>query len=233
MNAFLTKLRTDVWRTSGARYNAARRLKRREYFATISLALLSAMTVAIAFIQKVYAPPSSEADNYLTAISAILGIFLLTISLVEWGARTGSVADALHGNAEKLNALQRKIGIAIASNGAGNAISLNETTALSSEYETIKSDCRHNHSPIDDEYFRMKQRTAQEFCDSNGKPTIRKIEALSLCIWVFWQISSLWYFACLWLVVLGLLALPMMYSNWWVKPPAASEHSAKIINPKT
>lgn len=220
MIAFLTKLRTDAWRTSSARYNAARRLSRREFFATISLALLSAMTVAIAFIQRVYAPPSSAADNYFTALSASLGVFLLTISLVEWGARTGSIADALHQNAEKLNAMQRKIGIKIAAMAAGNSVSWDDTQALSDEYEAIKADCRHNHQPIDDEYFRAKQRTATEFCDASGNPKISKKEALRVS--ALWHLSSVWYFAGLWLVVLGLLVLPMKFPCWWTKPTATA-----------
>jgi len=216
MLAFLTKLRTDAWRTSSARYNAARRLGRREFFATISLALLSAMSVAIAFIQRVYAPPSSEADNYFTALSASLGVFLLTISLVEWGARAGSISDALHQNAEKLNAMQRKIGIKIAAMAAGNPVTWIDTQAMSDEYEAIKADCRHNHQPIDDEYFRAKQRTAVEFCDASGNPMISHNDALRVS--ALWHLSSIWYFAGLWLVVLGLLVLPMNYPSWWTKP---------------
>ncbi|WP_409574965.1 hypothetical protein [Sulfuritalea sp.] len=33
---FLEELRTAAWRTEGARFNAARRLKRRDWFATFS-----------------------------------------------------------------------------------------------------------------------------------------------------------------------------------------------------
>jgi len=220
MIASLTKLRTDAWRTSSARYNAARRLSRREFFATTSLALLSAMTVAIAFIQRVYAPPSSAADNYFTALSASLGVFLLTISLVEWGARTGSISDALHQNAEKLNAMQRKIGIKIAVAAAGNPVTWNDTQALSDEYEAIKADCRHNHQPIDDEYFRAKQRTAVEFRDTSGNPMISQNDAWRVS--ALWHLSSVWYFAGLWLVVVSLLALPMNYPSWWTKPTATA-----------
>src|SRR5437763_4400594 len=98
MNSSLEKLKKDIWRTSGARYNAARRLRRREFFATVSFALMSSFTVAIAFAQKIYAKPQTPADDYLTFVSALLGIFLLTLSLVEWGAKTGSKSDALHEN---------------------------------------------------------------------------------------------------------------------------------------
>lgn len=211
----LTKLGTDAWRTSGARYNAARRLRRRELFSTVSLALLSAMTVAIAFIHRLYALPSSAADNYLTALSASLGVFLLTISLVEWGAKTGSTADALHRNAEKLNAMQRKIGLQIAIN-AGTSLTCATVQALSDEYEAIKADCRYNHQPIDDEYFRAKQRTASEFCDEKGIPRVSKCRALGAA--AIWQISSVWYFAVLWVVVLSLLIPPLKFTDSWTKP---------------
>ena len=44
MKDFISDLRTTAWRTAGARYNAARRLKQRETFSTVNLALLSALT---------------------------------------------------------------------------------------------------------------------------------------------------------------------------------------------
>lgn len=178
------------------------------------------MTVAIAFIQRVYAPPSSAANNYFTALSASLGVFLLTISLVEWGAKTGSIADALHQNAEKLNAMQRKIGIKIAATAAGNPVTWQETQALSDEYEAIKADCRHNHQPIDDEYFCAKQRTAVEFCDASGNPVVSQNDARRAS--ALWHLSSVWYFAGLWLVVLSLLVLPINYPSWWTKPTATA-----------
>ena len=60
------KLKTDAWQTAGARYNAARRLKRRDLFATISLSLFSAIGVGLAVVQKIYNPQSgSTLDNYL------------------------------------------------------------------------------------------------------------------------------------------------------------------------
>lgn len=212
----LTKLRTDAWRTSSARYNAARRLRRRELFSTVSLALLSAMTVAIAFVQRVYAPPSSVADNYFAALSASLGVFLLTISLVEWGAKTGLSADALHQNAEKLNALQRKIGLEIAAINAGTLATWDTIRVLYDEYEAIKANCPYNHQPIDDEYFRAKQRAAPEFCDPSGNPLTSRSAALAVA--AIWQLSSVWYFAGLWILVLTLLVLPLKYRDWWTKP---------------
>lgn len=106
MDNYLAGLRVDVWLTSGARYNAARRLRRRENVSVFRLALFSALSGALPFAQRVYAQSGSSLDNYLTTFSAALGIFLLAISLIEWGAKTGAVAETLHKNAEQLNALQ-------------------------------------------------------------------------------------------------------------------------------
>ena len=73
MTDFLLALRTTVWRTAGARYNAARRLKRREFMSVLSLALLSSLSVAIAFLQRIYSPQGgTPLDNYLTALQVVL-----------------------------------------------------------------------------------------------------------------------------------------------------------------
>lgn len=215
MKAYLTNLRTDVWRTSSARYNAARRLRRREIFSTLSLAMFSAMSVAIAFIQRIYAAPSSNADNYITTLSASLGIFLLTISLVEWGARTGAMAEALHYNAEQLNSLQRTIALRLALADSGSPVGRTDAEGMAAAYEAVKMACPHNHQPIDDEYFRATQRNAPEFVDASGQARMGSFQAC----WsgLKWYTASIWYFAVLWLLLIASLALPLIFPEWWVK----------------
>ena len=84
MNDFLQRLRTQAWRTSGARYNAARRLKRRDWLATFSIAMFSAIGIALAVVQKVYVQKSTpELDNYITVVSACIGLFVLVCSPPE------------------------------------------------------------------------------------------------------------------------------------------------------
>jgi hypothetical protein len=204
MDTYLNSLRTDVWRTSGARYNAARRLRRRETIATFSLALFSALSGALPFFQRVYAEAGSSLDNYLTTFSAGLGIFLLTISLIEWGARTGAMAESLHQNAERLNGLHRKIKLeqAVASS-THTAVHPIVATELSQEYEEIKASCSHNHFPADDEYFRAVNRQAEEFADRSGNP---RMSLLGRGWASFqWYITSIWYFTVLWVIVLAAL----------------------------
>lgn len=225
MDNYLAGLRTDVWRTSGARYNAARRLRRRENISVLSLALFSAMCGALPFAQRVYAQPGSALDDYLTTLAAALGIFLLAISLIEWGAKTGAMAEALHKNAEQLNGLQRTIELRLAiSASAGIRVSPSEATGLAEQYEKIKDACAHNHLPQDDHYFRSVKRFSAEFAAPTGDPRISLIGACySRAIW---SLISIWYFAVLWGVVLS--AVWFAFSIESTKSPVVKPISSAI-----
>lgn len=200
MRQFISDLRTRAWTTSGSRYNAARRLKQRETFATFSLAMLSALSVAAAVAQRIYSPqPGTPLDNYMTAVSIALGVFLLAISLLEWGAAYGAKADALHRNAEDLTAYHTKLAQVLARMDAGKVVEDSEVDALRVEYETIKDRCFYNHSPSDHELFRAQQRMAPELRAANGKPAISDWAALF--IKARWQWSTMWLFLFIWAAV--------------------------------
>jgi hypothetical protein len=206
MLEFLEKLRTDAWRTAGARYNAARRLKRRDLFATLSLSLFAACGVGLAVVQRIYSfEPGSPTDNYLTALSICLGIFLLVISLIEWGAGNSVKADRLHQNAEELNTFQRKLGLAILDLKAGNSVSSQKVTEYLQQYEDIKAKSPFNHDPIDDHLFVATHRFADEFKTSNGKPLYFAIEQRWLALKSI--CSSIWYFIAFWLVIFQLILI--------------------------
>src|SRR5438270_12775323 len=96
IKVYLQSVRTAAWKTSSARYNGARRLAGRELFGVVSMALFSVGTVVIAFVQRVYTAPGSPVDNYVTTISAVLGVLLLAISLAWWGLRNDTKSDALY-----------------------------------------------------------------------------------------------------------------------------------------
>ena len=67
---FLSELRTSAWCTSGARFNASRRLRRRDWFAMFSIAIFSAIGVGLAIVQKIYGfETGMPADNFVTALS--------------------------------------------------------------------------------------------------------------------------------------------------------------------
>lgn len=209
MKQFILDLRTRAWRTSGSRYNAARRLKQRETFSTISLAMLSALSVAAAVAHRIYSPqPGTPLDNYLTAVSVALGVFLLAISLLEWGAAYGAKADALHRNAEDLTAYHIKLAHVLAKMDSGKAVEDSEVDALRVEYETIKDRCPYNHAPSDHELFRAQQRMASELGATNGKPVMTGWGAL--VIKARWEWSTIWFFLLIWIAV----AVAGTYAFW-------------------
>lgn len=209
MRLFISELRTRAWRTSGSRYNAARRLKQREAFATFSLAMLSALSVAAAVAQRIYSPlPGTPLDNYMTVVSIAIGVIILTISLLEWGARHGAKADALHRNAEDLTAYQLKLAHALARMDAGTAVQDSEIESLRVEYETIKDRCPYNHAPSDHELFRAQQRMAPELGAANGRPVMTCWAAL--VVKARWEWSTIWLFLLVWIAV----ALVGAYAFW-------------------
>lgn len=203
MRKFLESLRLQAWCTSGARYNAARRLKRRDWFATFSIAMFSAIGIAIAVVQKVYLPKaSSDLDNYLTVAAVCIGLFVIVISLIEWGFSAAAKADALYRNAELLNRHQRKVAQVLA---AGDHFAEATITLLREEYEAIKDSCPHNHEPVDHRLFLAQHRLSSEYLDGESKPT------MSLCA-ATWAKLMDWFssasaFLIFWAVILFLLAM--------------------------
>jgi hypothetical protein len=204
MKEFLTSLRTDAWRTAGARYNAARRLKLRELVSTVSLAFFSASSVALAFLQRIYVPTSGSAiDNYLTALSVCLGVFLLVISLIEWGSGNGAKADALHKNAEALNAHARKVKQKVSELDAGQQLSWETVNDLRVEYESIKVGCGENHEPLDNLLFTADKRFSPEFV-LGQTPAMSLGRAAWISVRHKW--ASIRSFTLYWLVLIALMA---------------------------
>ena len=204
MNDFLQRLQTQAWRTSGARYNASRRLQLRDWLATFSIAMFSAIGIALAVVQKVYVEPETPLlDSYITVVSACIGLFVLVISLMEWEASYAVKADALHRNAELLNQLQRKIEQDLAS-----SIAVDETIATKrrQEYEDIKASCAHNHEPVDDSLFRAQKRLSKEFrkdCTPDGTPQMNWFEGKWVEITAFG--SAAWAYIAFWIAISALL----------------------------
>lgn len=196
----------------------------------ISLSFFSAFTVALAFLQKVYVTqPGTSLDNYLTALSACLGVFLLVISLIEWGAAVGTKADNLYRNAEELNKLQHKIGLRLAHLEANGNVEWAEVETLFHEYELIKERCAFNHDPIDDLAFQAEHRSSIEFsmlpADAIGsqqsteslndeniriRPKIGFFRAAYIRA-RYW-FSSIIYFAVFWVVII-VLSLATFFIN--------------------
>ena len=196
---FIVDLRRASWRTMGARFNASRRLRRRDVFGTVSIAVFATISVVLAIIQRIYEFKAGTAlDNYVTALSVALGFFVVIISLIEWGSAGPVKAEALYRNAEELTEYQRKLGQILSDEEIINTEML---TPLREEYEQIKRRCSFNHEPVDDALFRADHRS--DFKAADGRMDMGRIE----CVWthVKFQASAVLYFGVLWLAVFGLL----------------------------
>jgi hypothetical protein len=123
-------------------------------------------------VERIYeVPAGANSDRYLTALSICLGLFVIVVSLMEWGENGAVRAEALFQNAQRLSAFQRKVGQQLAVFPEGKNPSFEEVTILREEYEQIKSECPYNHDPIDDLLFLSQRRTDPNFSRYFGRPT--------------------------------------------------------------
>jgi hypothetical protein len=206
IHSFITDLRTTAWRTEGARFNASRRLRRRDWFATLSIATFSAAGIGVTFVQKVYEiTAGTSADKYLTAVSLCLGLFVVVISLIEWGGGGAVKAEALFQSAQRLNAFQRELGQLLSEVADGKVFSPDEVGRLRERYEQIKIECPHNHEPIDDQLFLAQQRLDRDFKENFRRPAPSWLEAKGASLQSLG--SVVWYFGLFWLGIASLLWL--------------------------
>lgn len=189
--SIIERLRTDAWRTAGARYNAARRLRQRESVSSASLALFSAAIIIVSLVQALYSDRiGSGLATHLTAITASFGMFALIVSLLEAGARSGERASRLFFNAESLNDFQKRMASA----------EVDGYSEFLREYKAIKDSLGDNHDPVDDEYFVLAHRESKEF---EGLPRGNKV-AISLK----YRLASIWHLVMIWIAfVIGLFVV--------------------------
>ena len=101
----IEKLTCNIWITRGARFNAYRRLARKNYASIFTISILSFYNIGIALfpdvIETKLVPPTSIA----------VSIFILIISLLEAGKGYAVKSERMHQNAVDLNYLLNKINL--------------------------------------------------------------------------------------------------------------------------
>jgi len=198
MKDFLDSLSKSAWETSCARYNSSRRLKVREIFSTISLALIGLSGIMLSLIQYFWTTDISPKLNILmTAFSIILSMLLIIISLIEWGVASGAKSEALFRNAELLNEHERKISLfKKCLNKEITNDDFKYIDNLRDEYEKIKSTCTFNHSPVDYEYHKILKSRYYISHTSENFSFWRLLKGR-----VNYHISSIWGYLIIWSIV--------------------------------
>jgi hypothetical protein len=193
--AFARDLQTKIWRTSGARFNAARRLRRRERFSCFSIACFSALGIALVIVQRVYGVPAgTNLDNHYTFLALAISLFVLIISLIEGAGGYPLKAERLHYNAVELDALQERLGQTLSQTEDAERLK-SEITEISRAYEEKIKQCPENHEPIDDELFRAQHRLSQEF--ERDSISWKRATFIRL-IYLF---QSFWLYLIAWIVI--------------------------------
>lgn len=151
----LFELKTRIWTTSGSRFNAARRIQVTHNFSVISIALLSAIGIAVPIISS----STNLLNEHAGLYSSLLSLFVLVISLAESGSRREVESLELQKSAEKLKELCFECDLV----GLEPDKIPDELKNLSNKYNELISLCHFNHYPIDFDAFVAKRRNSQEF----------------------------------------------------------------------
>ena len=159
-------------------------------------------------MQKVYAlSPGSLMDDYLTALSIFIGIFVIVISLIEWGVNARLNARLIWQNAEELNGFKIRFGLRLAQVKDGTVLTQAEVESIYREYETIKRSCPINHETVDYELYLIQSSADSRFVarDESEKYNLMKVKMVQLES----LLTGIRYFLVFWSIILVLLTVAL------------------------
>lgn len=199
-------LRTNLWRTAGARFYAARRLELRDRLSTFSIAFLSVIAIGIGLLDPVLGQGNAPSLLRISAavLTAIISVFVLVISLIEGNGRSQLQATRLHENGVKLAELRGTLELLIAKSLETGVPAWDGLERLRKEYDGELRECPFNHEPIDAQRFKIDHRKSKEFIDFDNRPEIGWLHAMG--IETSYLTSAAWLAAISWVVVVGLVA---------------------------
>ncbi|WYL97137.2 MAG: SLATT domain-containing protein [Gloeotrichia echinulata IR180] len=172
-----------MWKTKGSRFNAARRLNNKYQFSLSSISILSIYGIAIPLIQGIVKNPQCQKINDIyNAISLILSVFTLVISLLE-GAKNYQIrAEKLYHNAVKISGLERELEYLMISQ-SGDADFLHKLGNVSDRYEALIKECPENHSAEDYTLFMAQNR--KDFDISRLTELYIRIKLVVMDYWLY------------------------------------------------
>lgn len=167
----IKKLTDNIWITRGARFNAYRRLARKNYASIFAISILSFYNIGIALF------PYTIGAELLAPATIAVSIFILIISLLEACKGYAVKSERMHQNAVDLNYLLNKINIT-------EKIGEEETKKFYEEYYNLIKNCPENHDPCDDKLFRTEhpQDFNLEYTFKITRPFVRPLETLEFKI---------------------------------------------------
>lgn len=185
---------TRMWRTSGARFNAVRRLRLRNKLSIFSIAAFSLIGIILSVFEIVYGLPDGVSHNF-TFLALAISLFVLVISLLEGAASYEVRAERLSRNAVQIEAERSGLESVIAEFKDGNRKATKKFDLYREKYDHLINECPENHRPMDDLLFRIQHRKSPEF----KTETIGRMKITSGYV-VYYGYSA-WLFLVLWILL--------------------------------
>ncbi|TWX71400.1 SLATT domain-containing protein [Colwellia sp. C1TZA3] len=145
-----TSLNNRIWRTKGARFNAYRRLEKKNSALTFITAFSSIHLLAIAILQlSNLVTLSDDQSKLLNFISITISIIILAYSLFEGGKEHGLKSERHHLCGIELDRCYSKLQH-ITEGDTSELIKLTE------DYNDVTEKYLLNHDTVDDEFFQLQ-----------------------------------------------------------------------------
>lgn len=158
LDDYVNSLKFRLWKTKGSRFNAYRRLKRRQQVSIFSISVLSVYGISIPVIQAVIDTTSCpKTNNLYTVISLTLSVFILVLSLLEGANNYAGKSEKMHTNAIKISSLYSELEVLIAINRTPESLG-DGVDNIQRRYSEIIEECPENHEPEDYLEFQIQHR---------------------------------------------------------------------------
>jgi hypothetical protein len=156
-----------IWRTKGSRFNAYRRLKKRNNILTFVTSFSSVHLLAIGILQLTnLITLSNKQSELLSFISITLSIIILTYSLIENGKEHGLKSEMHHLCGIELDRIYTQLEML-------EKEDVVEVTKLASNYNLVTEKYLLNHETIDDQFFQLQH--LNDFTVMNSKSKFKKL----------------------------------------------------------
>ncbi len=182
VRSYAESLKSRLWITKGSRFNAARRLNNKSQFSTTSISILSVYGIAIPIIQSLpNISKCSQINSLYTAISTILSVFTLVLSLLDSAKNYPVKADRIYSSAVKIGVLEKKLEYLICCEADDELRA--KVQSLSTEYNEILAECGENHDPEDFSLFKAQH--SEHFKIGTISKNLIKLKVFVKDYWIY------------------------------------------------
>ncbi|NQY87205.1 MAG: SLATT domain-containing protein [Colwellia sp.] len=161
-----TSLNNRIWRTKGARFNAYRRLEKKNSALTFITSFSSIHLLAIGILQlSNLITLSDDQSKLLNFITITISIIILAYSLVEGGKEHGLKSERHHLCGIELDRCYSKLQHITAGDTYG-------LIKLTEDYNDVTEKYLLNHDTVDDEFFQLQN--PNDFAIMKSKSLFKK-----------------------------------------------------------